>query len=310
MNMSRKYKTSHKVYTAWNYEKEIEDLNAQSEKGWQLIHGGMFGCRFRFDDNVRYRYQIDYRPKIEEKGRYIDTFRDSGWEYVNSTANGWHYFRKIYDPSLPEEEYEIFTDRESLKEMNNRWAKLAIAVCFLLGLSLVPSIIRVIIHPILPAIVQAIAFAVEFAILLRGAIIMKNPDRRKNRKGDSAAFTIFFICLLIALFGSNALNAMRPNLDYTMQAEYMNPISENFDEAMLWNTISIEYRDNYILNVSAAAEKSMKISLVSSDGEVVYQAEGTEINEERVILNLKKGVYNIYVSDFDGGAMDMHFEIV
>ena len=38
MNMSRKYKTSHKVYTAWNYEKEIEDLNAQSEKGWQLIN--------------------------------------------------------------------------------------------------------------------------------------------------------------------------------------------------------------------------------------------------------------------------------
>ena len=308
--MSRKYKTSHKVYTAWNYEKEIEDLNKQSEKGWQLVHGGMFGSRFKFDDSVCYRYQIDYRPKIEEKGRYIDTFRDSGWEYVNSTANGWHYFRKVYDPTRPDEEYEIFTDRESLKEMNNRWAKLAIVVCVLLGLSLVPSIIRVIIHPILPAVVQAIAFAVEFAILLRGAIIMKNPDSRKNRKGDSAAFSIFIICVLVALFGSNALSAARPNLNANMSAEYMDSISAEFDDALLWNTVNIEYRDNYILNVSANAEKPVKISLVSSDGEVVYQTEGTEINEERIILNLRKGVYNIYVSDFDGGAMDMNFEII
>lgn len=308
--MSRKYKTSHKVYTAWNYEKEIEDLNAQSEKGWQLVHGGMFSSRFKFDDNVRYRYQIDYRPKIEEKGRYIDTFRDSGWEYVNSTANGWHYFRKIYDPARPEEEYEIFTDRESLKEMNNRWAKLAIVVCVLLGLSLVPSIIRVIIHPILPAVVMAAAIAVEFAIFLRGVIIMKNPDRRKNHKGDSISFTIFIVCVLAALLGSDALNMMRPNLDANMSAEYMNPISADYDDALLWNTISIEYKDNYILNVSANAEKPVKISLVSSNGEVVYQVEGAEINEERVILNLKKGIYNIYISDFDGGAMDMKFEII
>ena len=56
-------------------------------------------------------------------GRYIETFREQGWEYVNSTFNGWHYFRKLYDPALPEEAYEIFSDRESLHELNSRWAE-------------------------------------------------------------------------------------------------------------------------------------------------------------------------------------------
>ena len=103
---------------------------------------------------------------------------------------------------------------------------------------------------------------------------------------------------------------MRPDLDANMSAEYMDSISADSDEALLWNTIEIQYRDNYVLYVSATAEKPMKITLVSSDGEVVYEASGTEINEEHIILNLEKGIYNIFVSDFDGGAMDMHFEII
>ena len=33
----KEYKTTHRLYSAWNYQREIDDLNAQSEKGWQLV---------------------------------------------------------------------------------------------------------------------------------------------------------------------------------------------------------------------------------------------------------------------------------
>lgn len=83
--MARQYKTSHRVYTAWNYQKEIEDLNKASEQGWQLIKGGCFSSKFKWNPDVRYRYQIDYPGKVEDMGRYIETFREQGWEFINAT---------------------------------------------------------------------------------------------------------------------------------------------------------------------------------------------------------------------------------
>ncbi len=98
--MAAHYKTSYKIYPAWNYQKEIEDLNRASEQGWQLVNGGCLHSRFVKNSDIHYRYQLDYR-KVGDMGRYIETFREQGWEYVSSTFNGWHCFRKLYDPSLP-----------------------------------------------------------------------------------------------------------------------------------------------------------------------------------------------------------------
>lgn len=72
--MARQYKKSYKFYTAWNYQRELEDLNKASEKGWQLIQGGSFSSKFKWNPDVRYRYQLDYPGEIEDMGRYIETF--------------------------------------------------------------------------------------------------------------------------------------------------------------------------------------------------------------------------------------------
>ena len=32
-----KRKISHAAYAAWDYKKEIEDLNKKSQEGWQLV---------------------------------------------------------------------------------------------------------------------------------------------------------------------------------------------------------------------------------------------------------------------------------
>lgn len=120
-----KYKTSYRVYFAWDFDREIEDLNQKSREGWQLIEGGCFHSRFELDNNVCYRYQIDFNNKVDNLERYVEMFREQGWEYINSTYNNWHYFRKKYNENLPQEEYQIYTDYDSKKEMAERWLKIA-----------------------------------------------------------------------------------------------------------------------------------------------------------------------------------------
>ena len=55
-----KQKISHAAYAAWDYKKEIEDLNKKSQEGWQLVKGGCFKSIYEQNDQVCYRYQLDY----------------------------------------------------------------------------------------------------------------------------------------------------------------------------------------------------------------------------------------------------------
>lgn len=116
--------TSHKVYAVWEYERKIADLNKRSSEGWQLEKGGCFSSRFVRNENIRYVYQLDFAPKLEDKEMYISFFEEQGWEYLNSTFNGWHYFRKKYYEGMPKEDMEIYSDKESLVEMQTRYVRI------------------------------------------------------------------------------------------------------------------------------------------------------------------------------------------
>ena len=116
--------TSYKVYAVWEYEREIADLNKRSIEGWQLEKGGCFHSTFVRNEDVRYVYQLDYAPKLEDKEMYISFFEEQDWEYINSTFNGWHYFRKKYYDDMPKEEMEIYSDKESLDEMQKRYERI------------------------------------------------------------------------------------------------------------------------------------------------------------------------------------------
>ncbi len=186
--MSELYKTSYKVYTAWNYEKEIEDLNKASEEGWQLVKGGCFHSKFTKNDQIIYRYQLDYPGTIDDMPRYIETFREQGWEYINSTFNGWQYFRKVYDPSLPEEEYEIFTDHSSLKQMNNHWIKIATALDIIMILFTIIMLVTCFAQPSLPHILRTISYFCLIILLTKGILVMKHTDHADRLKDDSRLF--------------------------------------------------------------------------------------------------------------------------
>ena len=135
--MNRELKRSYRIYAAWNYEKEEDYINENSKNGWQLVKGGCFHSIYSKDNSKKYICKIDYNPKTMresiEKRRYIGLFEDLGWEYINSTFNGWSYFRKEYNENNDVSDYEIYTDNNSYTEMLSKWCKLG-KVCFIIML--------------------------------------------------------------------------------------------------------------------------------------------------------------------------------
>ena len=300
--MGMQYKTSHKMYTAWNYQKEIEDLNSASAQGWQLVHGGCFHSKFVKNPDLRYVYQLDY-GKVEDLPRYIETFREQGWEYVNSTFNNWHYFRKLYDPSLPEEAYEIFTDKESLQEMNRRWARIALILSGIIGLFFVLSVVRLILEPHWPVVAYTLTFLAESLVLLRGGLIMRSPTASRSRKGDGALFAVFLLVIILGCGAGITLSDMRPSFSTEQSSVADGPITDN-----RWMDFEVRYADNYYLHLEIDAEQPLTFELVDADGKAVCSARGTRFRGEDFRLPLKKGHY-WYLFSTPGGEYDIRCDL-
>lgn len=307
--MGREYKRVFNVYTAWNYEKEIEDLNKQSKKGWQLVKGGCFSNKFVKNEDVCYRYQLDFQPKMEDMGRYIETFREQGWEYINTIFNGWTYFRKAYDPALPEEQYEIFTDRSSVKEMNSRWVKIATVLTVLTLVYEVVMLINLILHPTWAFMFQAVVGAFYLAFFIRGIVIMRNPDKSKNRAYDNVIFAMFFLILICDGIGYGALSGNRPHFNNNLYYDRLEPISKNLEEAMELGKMGVNYGDNYFMDLEITADAPVCFTIVNDAGEEIYSKTDSTIEEDDFRMYLSKGTYTLYVSDFSGGKLDIMCDI-
>lgn len=307
--MARQYKTSHRVYTAWNYQKEIEDLNKASEQGWQLIKGGCFSSKYKWNPDVRYRYQIDYPGKVEDMGRYIETFREQGWEYINATFNGWHYFRKAYDAALPDEQYEIFTDRSSLEEMKNRWAKLVTGLSVLIAVFTAIQMILYFLTPTLPALLRIVTFGVMLAVFIHGIMAMKNPERRKSARWDSVFFAAFLLVVIAGNIGSVLLTENRPYFNSMYVSEDTAAIPAELDHAVEWHTIEIAYSDNYYIDLDITSDAPVCCTIRNESGEIVYTVKGSSVAEENIKIKLEEGTYTILFSDFAGGSLNVSLDI-
>ena len=293
--MAAEYKTSYKAYSAWNYEKEIEDLNKASEQGWQLVKAGCFHSRFVKNPDILYRYQIDY-GKIEDMGRYIETFREQGWEYVNSTFNGWHYFRKIYDPALPEEAYEIFTDRESLREMNGRWARLALAMGIIIGLFALFNLVQMIRMPELPRLALLLLFGIESAMLIRGGLIMRDPDTSRNRNGEGKLLAVFLAVMVIGLGSFFALSHNRLNMT---TAQHAGSIDATITDSE-WTSFEVKYKDYYYMDLDMKSDEPVTMKIINEAGDVVYTRTETDFSGRNIKLQLPKGKYKLLLSTQTG----------
>lgn len=304
------YKRKFGIYSAWNYELEIEDLNEMSAKGWQLINGGSFSHKYKRNTEIQYRYQLDFQPSIEDKGRYIETFREQGWEYINSTFNGWHYFRKLYDVNAPEEEYEIFTDASSAKEMNNRWAIAGMVCLAFMLVYLAMQLIWMIMLPKLTKVFGLVYFGVIFAVILRGVLVMRKSGSNKKSRLDKWLMPFFFAWLIFGGIINISLIEARPYCSWSNRSAEYYPISANLDEAVNWLPIEVKYPDNYYLDLKINASAPLRVSLVDEEKNVIYTARDTEFEEEDIRMWLGKGLYSIYFSEFEGGSIyvDVSFE--
>ena len=199
--MKRKTKRTFKIFAAWDYEFEEKEYNRMSEQGWQLVNGGSFSQKYEFDDSVIYRYQLDYNNGITDMDRYDETFRDAGWERVNSTGNGWHVFRKAYDPNLPDEAYEIYTDEQSRTEMLTRWRNICF-VCFGVLLLNVGNAFRILStnDAYMIGVGLLITYALLFAMLIVGVV---NINRMINGQKNTRPFPMgLFMGVLLLLLAA------------------------------------------------------------------------------------------------------------
>lgn len=121
--MKEKRMIKHRQFFIWNYDEEMKYLDKMSEEGWQLVYKKAFHSEFVKDESVTYKYQIDYNNDENDKQRYLEMFSEQGWENIDSKTGQKCYFRKKYDETLPKEEYEIYTDKETKKQMFSDWLK-------------------------------------------------------------------------------------------------------------------------------------------------------------------------------------------
>ena len=288
----KKTKNIYKMYAAWEYEREIQDLEEQSRNGWNLVKGGLFHCKFSFDNTVQYRYALDFNQGIDDPTRYRETFAEQGWEFINSTFNGWHYFRKAYDPSIPAEEYQIYTDTTSGKEMTNRWKRIA---CVFGGIELVLGIIIFGINLYRPAIYStclALGSVLLGLLLVLSTRWIDYPERHKFP--GWMLIPIFALFVIALVFGGFRIGSI------ITQTEYVVP-----EDISTWQyQFDIKLPDVYTLDVSVDAPEKVMIVIVKESFDngsfaeaydmlpQYYFVEGTQI-EQTIRLFLTPGTYTI-----------------
>ena len=301
--MAKDRKSIWRTYTAWDYERELEDLDRASREGWQLIRGGCFHNKFVKNPGVRYRYQLDF-GRIEDMGRYIETFREQGWEYVNSTFNGWHYFRKAWDPALPDSAYEIYTERSGLPEMKKRWTRIAGIVGMVLlgfaGFWLWSTIHRF----QLPNLIMTLMLAVEAGFVLRGWYIMRSPNSPRKRGGESRLFALLLAVILLGSAAAITLTYLRPHFSTSQQAASVDcPVVDN-----RWMSFAVAYPDNYYLDLKMQAEAPMRFSILNEAGEAVFTKTETDFEARNLRVRLPAGVYQLSMSCTTGFVLDCSLE--
>lgn len=307
--MSELYKTNRKAFTAWNYQAEVEELNRMSEQGWQLIKGKLFSQKYKKNDNIVYKYQLDYQPKIEDLGRYIATFSEQGWEYVNSTFNGWHYFRKVYDPSLPPETYEIYTDENSLKEMNNKWMRLGALSAILLGLEAILIGFMLAESFRISSAILFVAIVAEFFWLGFGVLSMRSKSK-KRKAFNARYFLAFFFGILLIYF---LVNSARFDFNVTTKADYYAPIEKT--HPVKWDEEVVTYPDFYSLEVEGKIAAPLSFEIINTKTNTVVMEDtlvpdsNKNISFEKNNIFLKKGTYSINFTNFAGGMVDFKFDL-
>ncbi|GEM_PF-1472212 len=270
--MTERIKIKPTMFLVYDYDKEEEYMNSMSEKGWQLKKGGLFHHTY-IQDNQLYRYKLDYNNGVHinsgENSRYLAIFAEQGWEHINSTFNGWHYFRKKYDSALPEDDYEIYTDDNSLKEMLSKWNRLARILQFVLVLSFFSQLLLYYNYRTRISLYECIMLTVAFGLVelcahqIKKKRVGTKPSSDISKYGGYVmTFGLFLMIILILL--SIFLPSYVYKLDYTTDI--------NQDTPDFTDTLNIKQTGYYQLNFRCKSERGVSAFLISKGDTVVYDS--------------------------------------
>ena len=283
---------TYKCYAPWEYEKEEQDLNEASKKGLQLTEGKGFHSVFHRDDSVRYIYQLDYNTKVKDKERYKEIFEEQGWEYINSTFNGWHYFRKLYKEDMSEDEKVIYTDRESLYEMQDRWKKLLTIITIVLGMMAITYGIIGIMIPNILIVIEGLIMGMISLTMGLGARVLN--QRRKGKESSFTikvqwAFPIAFFVLIIALI----YTLISPRTVFHEDFNFIGMTQESLPKSS--GEIKIRKDGSYYMDLDFNLDNgTMMVSMQNEKGKEIYQNVADRCSVSNWKLDLQKGKYRLY----------------
>ena len=103
--------TIHKMFFAWDFEKEEKWLNNMSASGMQLVSVGF--CKYIFEDgtSAEYSYRLEllkHFPTHQESAAYIHFLEETGVEHIGSYMR-WVYLRM----KSKNGEFDLFSDIDS-----------------------------------------------------------------------------------------------------------------------------------------------------------------------------------------------------
>ncbi|MFT5874160.1 MAG: hypothetical protein ACI8WT_003120 [Clostridium sp.] len=103
--------TMHKMFFAWDYEKEEKWLNKMSARDMQLIGVGF--CKYIFEDGTsdKYSYRLELLkqfPAHQKSTAYIHFLEETGVEHIGSYMR-WVYLRM----KSKDGEFDLFSDIDS-----------------------------------------------------------------------------------------------------------------------------------------------------------------------------------------------------
>lgn len=241
---------------------------------------------------------------FEEEERLYNEMSGKGWEYLNSTFNGWHCFWKLYREDLPEEEYQIYTDETSAKEMRNRWMRLAGIMLLLFGIVCLLRLRHLIMTPSLVEAVYFAVYAYIVSFLAFGYLKMKRKRRRTRSRSFFWGYLV--ICVLLGIC-TVVLVGMRSECHANCNI-YVSDIASG--EAI--NSFEVKYRDYYYLTLKLDAKIPVSFLISDEEGREIYQITTAQANEKKQ-LRLEKGNYDIIVladeSSEDNENIKLEYEI-
>ena len=307
----RTHKTCFNIFPDWNREQEQADLDRRSAEGWHLIKPGRYFHKYEHDTSVRYRYQKDYQLGEPSMERYTETFTEQGWEYL-SAAKGGHYFRKPYAPALPEEQYEIYTDEESLAELRKTQCFSTGIQAILFGIYFLVMAYCFFTKPMLLTLLPTLGclfLLLERLLVLR---FIRRPEKRKSPKANFL-FTFCAVLLIASCFlGYCAVSLIRISISINNSAytsRTYEAIPAGFDHGVALDTLDVPLFDNYFAYFHLKADSPACFTIADEYGKVVYTITTADYQNNKLPILLKKGRYTVYLSDFKGGEIDLDFHL-